>query len=108
MVTKKCLYRNSPKEKCTRFALVPSCFWQFTHLRYTDLRTTWGGILTDMKTFTRAPRSVAEARHTYSARKPSPPGHSRRYPIGAEFLPTGAVHFRLWAPKCRKVAGALD
>ncbi len=27
----------------------------------------------------------------------------RRYPVGAEVLPDGSVHFRLWAPKCRRV-----
>jgi len=27
----------------------------------------------------------------------------RRYPIGAEVLPNGGVHFRVWAPKCERV-----
>jgi maltooligosyltrehalose trehalohydrolase len=60
-----------------------------------------------MKTSIRAPRSVAEGRNKYSARKPPLSGHSRRYPIGAELLPTGGVHFRVWAPKCKKVAVQL-
>ena len=61
-----------------------------------------------MKTSTRAPRSVAEARHKYSARKPPLSAHSRRYPIGAELLPTGGAHFRVWAPKCKEVAVQVD
>lgn len=28
---------------------------------------------------------------------------SRRMPVGAELLPSGGVHFRVWAPKCRRV-----
>ena len=59
-----------------------------------------------MKTSMRPPRSVAEGRHKSSVRKPSSTGHSRRYPIGAEVLPTG-VHFRVWAPKCKRVAVEL-
>ncbi|RJQ65514.1 MAG: malto-oligosyltrehalose trehalohydrolase [Desulfobacteraceae bacterium] len=33
---------------------------------------------------------------------------SRRLPIGAEVLPGGGVHFRVWAPRRRKVFVALD
>src|SRR5690242_17583549 len=32
----------------------------------------------------------------------------RRLPIGAEPQPGGCVHFRVWAPRCRDVAVALD
>ena len=32
---------------------------------------------------------------------------ARRLPIGAEPLPGGGVHFRIWAPKRRRVAVAL-
>jgi maltooligosyltrehalose trehalohydrolase len=60
-----------------------------------------------MKTSMRAPRSIAEAQHKESARKPRSSGFSRRYSIGAELLPTGGVHFRVWAPKCKKVAVQL-
>src|SRR5262245_58389547 len=56
-----------------------------------------------MKTSVRTPRSVMEARHKGPARKPSVSGFPRRYPIGAELLPTGGVHFRVWAPKCERV-----
>jgi len=38
------------------------------------------------------------------AESPSGPGKARRRaPIGAELLPEGGVHFRLWAPKCKRV-----
>src|SRR5439155_20146504 len=32
----------------------------------------------------------------------------RRLPIGAEVQPGGGVHFRVWAPKRRKVGVALE
>jgi maltooligosyltrehalose trehalohydrolase len=32
----------------------------------------------------------------------------RRLPIGAEVQPAGGVHFRVWAPKCRKVEVVLE
>jgi maltooligosyltrehalose trehalohydrolase len=32
----------------------------------------------------------------------------RRLPIGAEVLTDGAIHFRVWAPLCRKVAVVVD
>ena len=32
----------------------------------------------------------------------------RRLPVGAELLPDGGVHFRVWAPKPRKVALVLE
>lgn len=33
---------------------------------------------------------------------------TRRFPIGAEILPQGGVHFRVWAPKCETVAVELS
>ena len=32
----------------------------------------------------------------------------RHYPIGAEILPGGEVHFRVWAPKARQVAVVIE
>src|ERR1700730_4646001 len=32
----------------------------------------------------------------------------RRLPIGAEVLPRGGVHFRVWAPECRTVEVSLE
>ena len=32
----------------------------------------------------------------------------RRLPVGAEVLPGGGVHFRVWAPKRREVAVVID
>src|SRR4029077_20364801 len=58
---------------------------------------------TEMKTSTRAPRPLAEARNEDSLRKPVSSGYARRYPVGAELLPTGGVHFRVGAPKCKRV-----
>lgn len=37
-----------------------------------------------------------------SEQPPSSPGAERRWPIGAEVIP-GGVHFRVWAPRARKV-----
>ncbi|MFL5342990.1 MAG: malto-oligosyltrehalose trehalohydrolase [Gemmataceae bacterium] len=34
--------------------------------------------------------------------------HERRYPIGAEVLPQGGAHFRVWAPKRQRVDVVLD
>ncbi len=31
----------------------------------------------------------------------------RRLPIGAEILPEGGVHFRVWAPRCQQVEVVL-
>jgi maltooligosyltrehalose trehalohydrolase len=33
---------------------------------------------------------------------------NRLLPIGAEVLPSGGVHFRVWAPKCRRVDVVID
>ena len=32
----------------------------------------------------------------------------RRLPIGAELLPEGGVHFRVWAPRCRELALEIE
>src|SRR5919202_354346 len=32
----------------------------------------------------------------------------RRLPVGAEVMPGGGVHFRVWAPKRRDVAAVID
>ena len=32
----------------------------------------------------------------------------RRLPVGAEILPGGGVHFRLWAPACKRVEAVLE
>src|SRR5690348_11783213 len=29
--------------------------------------------------------------------------YSRRYPVGAEIVPGGGVHFRVWAPESKRV-----
>jgi len=56
----------------------------------------------------RASRSELEARQKNPApRKTFSSDHSRRYPIGAELLPAGGVHFRVWAPKSKTVAVQL-
>ena len=34
--------------------------------------------------------------------------NGRRLPVGAEVLPTGGVHFRVWAPACNTVAVVLE
>jgi len=34
--------------------------------------------------------------------------NARRMPIGAEVLPEGGVHFRVWAPKCESVSAQLS
>ena len=34
-------------------------------------------------------------------------GIKRRLPIGAEALPTGGVHFRVWTPRCGRVEVVL-
>src|SRR4051812_43148025 len=36
------------------------------------------------------------------------PSTGRRLPVGADLLPTGGVHFRVWAPRRRRVAAALE
>src|SRR5438876_4645181 len=32
----------------------------------------------------------------------------RRLPIGAEALPEGGVHFRVWAPRCRELSVEIE
>src|SRR5262245_5391868 len=57
-----------------------------------------------MKTSMRVPRSGSEPRDKVPPRRASSSDYTRRYPIGAELVPSGGVHFRVWAPKCKKVA----
>ena len=38
----------------------------------------------------------------------TPPRHTRRWPIGAEVLPDGTTHFRVWAPRRKSLAVALE
>src|SRR2546421_1517337 len=33
---------------------------------------------------------------------------ARRLPVGAEPLPEGGVHFRVWAPRCRELAVEIE
>jgi maltooligosyltrehalose trehalohydrolase len=33
---------------------------------------------------------------------------ARRLPIGAEVLKTGGVHFRVWAPRCKKIVAVIE
>jgi 1,4-alpha-glucan branching enzyme len=40
--------------------------------------------------------------------KNKPQISARRFPIGAEVLTSGGVHFRVWAPKCRRVMLVLE
>jgi 1,4-alpha-glucan branching enzyme len=34
--------------------------------------------------------------------------HSRRLPVGAEMLPEGGVHFRVWASCCQRVEVVIE
>ena len=38
----------------------------------------------------------------------SPPAADRRLPVGADPLPTGGVHVRVWAPQRRRVTVVLE
>ena len=38
----------------------------------------------------------------------SAPAQNRRLPIGAEVLPEGGIHFRVWAPRCAKVEVLIE
>src|SRR5688572_4850246 len=48
------------------------------------------------------------ARSTMNSLSPGELLQLRRLPVGAEVLPQGWVHFRVWAPRCRKVAIAFE
>src|SRR5438552_1821399 len=54
----------------------------------------------------RPPRFRATAPVSVDA-QPHRGSRQRRLPIGAEVVP-GGVHFRVWAPRCRKIALAID
>ena len=43
-----------------------------------------------------------------AARRDAPAGVVRRLPVGAEPLPAGGVHFRVWAPRVREIAVEID
>jgi len=58
--------------------------------------------VTDAKTLIRETTSRAvEPRPTRAVPR-------RRLPIGAEPQREGGVHFRLWAPRCRKIAVEIE
>src|SRR3954470_11910658 len=50
---------------------------------------------------------ATEAKHTRTTvhRDVSEPADTsvRRLPVGAEVLPGGGAHFRVWAPKCQRI-----
>src|SRR6185436_6038291 len=52
----------------------------------------------------RTPPSAVALCHP--GKRMAPPG--RRLPIGAEVLPDGGVHFRVWAPRRKSVEVALE
>ncbi len=60
-----------------------------------------------MKTSVRAPR-LKPARKKDSRLDNTPSEYARRFPVGAEVTPKGGVHFRVWAPKCKKAAVRLS
>jgi maltooligosyltrehalose trehalohydrolase len=39
---------------------------------------------------------------------PTPPKTARRLPVGADLLPDGGVHFRVWAPRRQRVSVVLE
>src|SRR5258706_12151026 len=43
-----------------------------------------------------------------SASRESPAAYVRQFPIGAEVVPDGGVHFRVWGSKCEKLAVELS
>ena len=50
--------------------------------------------------------AAARSRKTDNGQEQKAP--VRRLPIGAEVQPGGGVHFRVWAPKCKKVEVVLE
>lgn len=54
---------------------------------------------------TRKPGFSPKATGTSSPKSPPPP--ARRLPIGAEVVPGGGVHFRVWAPRSEAVSAQL-
>src|ERR1700730_1861425 len=54
----------------------------------------------------RVEEQIRAGKKSRAPKAESPPGPGkarRRAPIGAELLPEGGVHFRLWATKCKRV-----
>jgi maltooligosyltrehalose trehalohydrolase len=49
-----------------------------------------------------------ESSHAPRAKRTHERDIVRRLPIGAEVQPQGGVHFRVWAPSCRKVTVEID
>src|SRR5690349_598841 len=49
---------------------------------------------------------TSPAPHAAHPRRPMP--SSRRLPVGAEVLPGGGVHFRVWAPERTRVDVAIE
>src|SRR3954468_19281753 len=43
-----------------------------------------------------------------ATRADGPAGFVRRLPVGAEPLPEGGVHFRVWAPRVHEIAVEID
>lgn len=54
------------------------------------------------------PDLAALEKSDITAQHDGPAGLVRRLPVGAEALPGGGVHFRVWAPRCRRVAVEID
>src|ERR1700751_4397418 len=61
-----------------------------------------------MKTSVRAPRLKGTAGNKNSRLDIRPSEHARRFPVGAEVVPKGGVHFRVWAPKSKTGAVQLS
>jgi maltooligosyltrehalose trehalohydrolase len=61
-----------------------------------------------MKTSVRAPRLKTTGRNKDSRSSDVPSEYARRFPVGAEVMPRGGVHFRVWAPRSKKVALQLS
>src|SRR5262249_25961076 len=61
------------------------------------------GILSDMRPFPPTARSRRTAKGKESRAISVGSDYVRRYPIGAEVMPKGGVHFRVWAPKSEGV-----
>lgn len=55
-----------------------------------------------------AARRACEIIDTVKRRQMRSGTWSRRLPVGAEIVPDGGVHFRVWAPLCRSVAVVLE
>ena len=54
------------------------------------------------------PDSAALETSDIKAQHDRPAGLARRLPVGAEPLPGGGVHFRVWAPRVQRIAVEID